>query len=99
MRQATILALCYALLAAAWQYVLWNALPNVGMGGLAVLYFVWPMLVAWSIGLWFLLRAVGKARIGVFLASCAAMVLVTTILHPQDSSLGVKAKFEAILSM
>ncbi|QFT78519.1 hypothetical protein [Erythrobacter sp. THAF29] len=99
MRQATFLALCFALLAAAWQCVLWSALPNVGMGGLAIIYFVWPMLVAWSIGLWCLLRAAGKGAMSVFVASCAAMILVTTMLHPQDSSLGIKAKIEAILSM
>ena len=97
--RATILALCYAGLTVAWQTLLWMALPNVGMGALAIVYLVWPALAISAIGLWLLLKRAGGSAMLVFALGCAVMILGTTLLHPQDSQTGFMDKIRAILAL
>ncbi|MBO9448218.1 hypothetical protein [Ruegeria sp. R14_0] len=83
MGQPAILALAYLGLSIIWQVVLWMALPNVGMGGLAVIWIVWPLLGVSALGLWMLLRVVEQRKTAVFWGASAAILILTTLVHPQ----------------
>ncbi len=95
-RRPTPLSIAYLGIAALWQAVLWNAMPNVGMGGMAIIYVVWPFLALSTLCLWFVLRAVAKGRTAIFVTALALMLLATVELHPQDSQLSFAQKLGAV---
>lgn len=78
----TILTLVYLGLAALWQYILWTVWPNVGMGGLAIVYLVWPLLFLSGLVLWFLFTGYPAKSNAIFALASAAMLLVTLSMHP-----------------
>lgn len=90
------LTFAYFALALLWQAVLWTALPNVGMGGLAVLTILWPLIGLSAICLWFALRHSSRYRSAIFILAIAAMLLVSLWSHPQDSPLGLGQKLAAL---
>ena len=98
MARRVVLVLAYLGIAALWQWVLWTALPNVGMGGLAVVWIIWPLLVMSGVGLWFLVARSGRLAVPVFAAVTVAMMVVTLVLHPQDDVTSVRGKIAVIVS-
>ena len=90
------LSLVYLGLAVLWQAVLWGAMPNVGMGGLAITYLLWPLLALSALCLWFLLKGVTKGQTAIFLAALTLMLTTTVALHPQDSQLSLTQKLGAV---
>lgn len=96
MRKPTILTLAYIAIAALWQAALWSAMPNVGMGGMAITYIVWPCLALSAICLWLTLRAVTKGRTAIFTTAFTLMLSGTLALHPQDSPLGFTEKLGTV---
>ena len=97
MSRPTTLALAYLGLAAVWQVVLWNALPNAGMGGLAIVYLVGPLLVLSAIGLWFISRKTADGRTVIFVLASMLMLVGSLAVHPQDSQTGFLNKLGRIL--
>ncbi|MEL6619072.1 MAG: hypothetical protein AAFY39_09850 [Pseudomonadota bacterium] len=97
MKQRAVLVSMYFGMAMLWQIVLWTALPNVGMGGLAVVWIVWPLLALSGIGVWFLLKSAGPHAVIIFGASVVAMLVATLIAHPQDGMVGLAGKLQALL--
>lgn len=92
MRQPILFPLSFLGLAALWQALLWSAMPNIGMGGMAVIFVVWPFLALSAVCLWFPLTALEKGRVAVFVSSLVFMLVGTIALHPQDSHLGFAEK-------
>ncbi len=82
MSKPTNLTLVYLGLAALWQYILWTVWPNVGMGGLAIVYIVWPLLLFSGIVLWLLLKRFLAQSEAIFALASTAMLLVTLMMHP-----------------
>ena len=82
MSKPTILTLVYLGLAALWQYILWTVWPNVGMGGLAIVYIVWPLLLFSGVVLWLLLKRFFEQSAAIFALASTAMLLVTLSMHP-----------------
>lgn len=82
MSKPTILTLVYLGLAVLWQYILWTVWPNVGMGGLAIVYIVWPILLFSGIVLWSLLKRYLAKSEAIFALASTAMLLVTLSMHP-----------------
>ena len=75
---------------------LWGAMPNVGMGGQAITYLIWPLLALSALCLSFLLRAMTKGQTGIFFATLTLMLATTVALHPQDSQLSFTQKLGAV---
>ena len=65
LRPAAFALACLGI-AVLWQVLLWKALPNVGMHGLAAMYLVWPLLALSAICLWFVLKRVVDCRPAIF---------------------------------
>lgn len=99
MLRSTVLVVIYACLAALWQMALWSALPNVGMGGIAVTYIIWPFLAVSAIGLWFGLRSTDKGKLPIFASALVAMLVGTLLIHPQDSRTDGAAKLDALVGL
>lgn len=96
MRQPTILTLMFLGLLVLWQAVLWWVMPDVGMGGMAIIYIIWPLLALSALCLWFLLRTVTKGRTTYFVMAVTVMLVSTLALHPQDSPLSFSQKLRTV---
>lgn len=93
----TILAIAYLVLATFWQIVLFAVLPNVGMGGLAIVYFVWPLIALSAIGLWFALRKYVEQQSTLFVLVSVLMLIGSLALHPQDSQTSLQDKMKRLV--
>jgi hypothetical protein len=82
MTRPTILTLAYLGIAAFWQYILWTLWPNVGMGGLAIVYLVWPSLAVSAGLVWFAIRHSQNQSARTFWAITCVMLIMTYALHP-----------------
>ena len=82
MSKPTILTLAYLGVAILWQYILWTLWPNVGMGGLAIVYIVWPLLLFSGLVLWVLLKRYLAKSDKIFALASTAMLLGTYSMHP-----------------
>ena len=96
MRRSILLSLAYVVVAVVWQALLWGAMPNVGMGGLAVMGLVWPLLGLSVLCLWLLLRTATNGRTAIFVSALLLMLAASVALHPQDSQLGFAQKLGAV---
>ena len=97
MSRAATLALTYLGLVALCQVMLWSALPNVGMGGLAIVYLVWPILALSALVLWCILRKTANGQTMIFAAASTLMLVGSLAAHPQDGQASVPQKLERIL--
>lgn len=97
--RATALTLAYLAIAVVWQVVLWRALPNVGMGGLAIAYVFWPLLVLSALCLWFALKKAGRNTAVLFFSVTFAMLLGMLALHPQDSQISFAQKLDVVFGL
>ena len=82
MSKPTILTLAYLGVAILWQYILWTLWPNVGMGGLAIVYIVWPLLGLSGVTLWFLFKRFRDQRMAILAVVSTAMIAETYLMHP-----------------
>ena len=82
MSKPTILTLAYLGIAAIWQYFLWTVWPNVGMGGLGIIYIVWPLLLCSGLVLWVLFKRYLAKSDTLFALATTAMLLCTYSMHP-----------------
>ena len=94
----TILALVFLGLAVLWQIVLFGVLPNVGMGGLAIIYLVWPLIALSAIGLWFAMRKSVEKQSALFVLACTLMLVGCLALHPQDSQTSLPDKMKRLVA-
>ena len=93
----TNLTLAYLALAGLWQLALFKALPNVGMGGLAVMYLVWPLLVLTAAGLWFVMRKYPTRKTLLFVLTTLLMLAGSLAVHPQDSQINLADKLKRLV--
>ena len=94
----TILALAYLGLATLWQIVLFDVLSNVGMGGLAIMYLVWPLIALSAIGLWFALRKYVEQQSTLLVLASVLMLAGCRALHPQDSQTSLPDKMKRLVA-
>ena len=97
-RHPTILAFAYLGLATVWQIALFDVLPNVGMGGLAITYLVWPLIALSAIGLWFALRKSVEKQSALFVLACTLMLVGCLAIHPQDSQTSLPDRMKRLVA-
>ncbi len=97
-RRPTILAFAYLGLATVWQIAQFDVLPNVGMGGLAITYLVWPLIALSAIGLWFALRRYVEQQSTFVVLASVLMLVGCLALHPQDSQTSLPDKMKRMVA-
>lgn len=96
MSQPILLTCIYAAVIAALQNALIAAMPNTGMGGMALPYIVLPLLALSVVGIYLFLRRSKKMRVAILIGATLVAGLVSISIYPQDSNLPMSEKFQKI---
>lgn len=71
-------------------------MPLTGMGSIGLFYIVWPVLLAWIIALFFVLRLLKGKRVLFAAANIVVMVIVCVWIYPQDTPMSFRQKLDTI---
>ncbi len=94
-----LLAVVFIAAAAALQVLLWKALPNQGMGALALFYVIWPLNALWAIILFFTLPKEKPLKVFLLFVNLLLMIAVNVWVYPQEEQISFAEKLDRLTSI